>query len=302
MIRRHTLPILFAAILPLAIAGCSGLAQTSSGGGGTGGGGGSTTYTIGGSVTGLAGTGLILQDNGGDSLGISANGNFTFKTPITSGGTYSVTVQTQPSTPSQTCVVANGSGTATANVSTVTVTCTTGAYTIGGTVTGLSGKGLVLQDNATDNLTITANGAFTFATPIVLNSTYSVTVLTQPTSPTQICAIANATGTVTGNVGNVNITCSTGTIPIGGAVAGLAGTGLVLQDNGGDNLTVNQNGSFQFPTLLSSGATYTVTVMTQPQGPNQVCTVSNGTGTAAAPAINNVQITCPAVYHRSSLR
>src|SRR5579864_6700952 len=43
-------------------------------GGGNGGGGGNngnpSTFTIGGSVIGLAGTGLVLQDNGGDDLPI----------------------------------------------------------------------------------------------------------------------------------------------------------------------------------------------------------------------------------------
>src|SRR5208282_4359345 len=44
-----------------------------------------TTYTIGGVVSGLYGTGLMLQDNGIDSLQISANGNFTFEKPVASG-------------------------------------------------------------------------------------------------------------------------------------------------------------------------------------------------------------------------
>src|SRR5260370_36972117 len=45
-----------------------------------GGGGGTGPFTIGGTVTGLTGTGLILQDNGGDDLTLSANGAFAFKT------------------------------------------------------------------------------------------------------------------------------------------------------------------------------------------------------------------------------
>ena len=38
-------------------------------------------------------------------------------------------------------------------------------YTISATVSGLTGT-LVLQDNGSDNLTITANGTFPFATQI----------------------------------------------------------------------------------------------------------------------------------------
>ena len=93
------------------------------GGSGYGGGGGGTTYSIGGSVSGL-GTGLsvVLQDNGGDNLSVSANGAFTFATKIASAGAYAVTVMTQPT--GQTCAVTGGSGTASANVSGVAVACT----------------------------------------------------------------------------------------------------------------------------------------------------------------------------------
>ena len=70
----------------------------------------------------------------------------------------------------QTCTVANGSGTiGGADVTNVAVTCVTNTiprYTIGGTVSGLSGSGLVLRNNGTDNRTVTANGSFTFATPL----------------------------------------------------------------------------------------------------------------------------------------
>jgi len=67
--------------------------------------------------------GLVLQNNGADNLSITANGNFRFSTPISKGGSYSVTVLTQPSSPVQQCTVANGVGTATSNVSNIKVEC-----------------------------------------------------------------------------------------------------------------------------------------------------------------------------------
>src|ERR1035438_5510990 len=97
---------LFAAPLLLAtlvLTACSGLPQGSGSTGGSGSGTG--PYTIGGTVTGLTGTGLVLQDNGGDNLTVTAAGAFTFKTSIASGGAYAVTVLAQPSTPTQTCTV-----------------------------------------------------------------------------------------------------------------------------------------------------------------------------------------------------
>ena len=80
------------------------------------------TYTVGGNVNGLTGSGLALQNNGGDTLAVAANGSFTFATELQDGSDYSVTVSTQPT--DQTCSVANGSGTiAAANVTNIAVTC-----------------------------------------------------------------------------------------------------------------------------------------------------------------------------------
>src|SRR5207247_905222 len=89
-------------------------------------------YTIGGTVSGLSGTGLVLQNNGGSNLNVNANANtFTFATALTAGSNYSVTVSTQPTAPSQTCAVANGSGTVgSVNVTSVSVTCRD-SFTIG---------------------------------------------------------------------------------------------------------------------------------------------------------------------------
>ena len=79
-------------------------------------------YTVGGAVTGLSGSGLVLQLNSGDNLDFTSGGNFTFSAGIDQGGSYSVTVLTQPS--GQTCSVHNGSGTiGTADISNVIVTC-----------------------------------------------------------------------------------------------------------------------------------------------------------------------------------
>ena len=94
-----------------------------------GGGNGNLTFlpasTIGGTVSGLTGTGLVLQLNGGGNLGVSASGPFTFPARLGNGTPYSVTVFAQPS--GQTCTVANGSGTlGSANVTTVSVTCVIG--------------------------------------------------------------------------------------------------------------------------------------------------------------------------------
>jgi hypothetical protein len=289
--------IFVVAAVALLAFGCSGTPNSSSQTSGSSSSSSSTTtgYTIGGTVTGLTGSGLVLQDNLGDNLTITASGAFTFKTSIATGKTYSVTVLTQPTSPVQTCTVANGSGTASANVTNVGVTCSTNTASIGLAVTGLAGTGLVLQDNGGDNLTVNKNGSYTFATAIPVGSAYSVTVLTQPNTPAQICTVASGSGTANASVGNIVVTCSTPTISIGGSVTGLDGTGLVLQNNGGNNLTVTANGSFTFSNLIVSGGAYNVTVLTQPATPAQTCTVSGGSGTTTSNVIT-VQVLCPAVF------
>ena len=85
----------------------------------------SVTFSVGGNVSGLAGSGLLLQNNGGNDLAISTNGSFTFTSELTDGSGYAVTVKTQPSTPAQFCIVTNGTGAVPgADVIDVQVTCT----------------------------------------------------------------------------------------------------------------------------------------------------------------------------------
>lgn len=83
------------------------------------------------------------------------------------------------------------------------------------------------------------------------------------------------------------------TYAIGGTVTGLEAVGLVLQNNGWPDLPISSNGSFAFPAQLASGASYAVTIKTQPSvGPVQLCTLANGSGTVANSAVANVAITC----------
>jgi len=192
---------IFIAVLPLVfLSGCGGSSTSSAP---------PATYSIGGTVSGLAGSGLVLLDNGGNPLSVPAGTNFTFTSLLPSGSSYAVTVSTQPSNPAQSCVVSQGTGVANGNVTSVQLACTTITYTIGGEVTGLTGKGLVLQDNGAGNLTVASDGPFTFASPLTPGSAYSVSVLTQPSSPAQTCSVASGTGTATANVTTVQISCTT---------------------------------------------------------------------------------------------
>jgi len=168
------------------------------------------TYTVGGSITGLASNeSVVLQDNGSYNLLATANGSFTFGTEFTGGTPYAVTVLTQPA--GQDCTVSAGSGTVgIANVTSPVVTCTTNAvstYTVGGTVSGLpNGATLALTDNGSDSVILSANGSFTFPTPIATGGAYSVTATVSPTIYS--CTVANGSGIIgSANVTNVSVTC-----------------------------------------------------------------------------------------------
>ncbi len=79
-------------------------------------------------------------------------------------------------------------------------------YSVGGSVTGLNGT-LTLQNNGADDLAITVDGSFTFATKVADGDAYAVTVKQGPT--TQNCAVSNGTGTILGaDMTNVLVNCT----------------------------------------------------------------------------------------------
>jgi hypothetical protein len=68
---------------------------------------------------------------------------------------------------------------------------------------------------------------------------------------------------------------------------------MVVQTNGANNLPIMSNNSYTFATL-PNGTAFAVTVLTQPT--NQLCTVTNGTGTINGARFTNVIITCVTQY------
>src|ERR1700735_1894830 len=115
-----------------------------------------STFTIGGTVVNLAGSGggLMLRDNSSDFLQIGTNGTFTFTATVASGGAYLVAVSQQPSNPTQTCGGTGGSGTAHANVTDIQINCAHNewAWIKGSTMTGMSGiYGTLGVSGATNN-------------------------------------------------------------------------------------------------------------------------------------------------------
>jgi 6-phosphogluconolactonase (cycloisomerase 2 family) len=249
------------------------------------------TYSVGGTVSGLdAGDQVTLSNNGG-SVNVTADGNFSIADSAPYNGTYNVTVATQPV--GKTCTVGNGTGAGVvANVTNVSVVCAANTYVVGGTVSGLASGEQVTLMNGSETLTATADGAFSFTTPVAYNGSYGVTVNQQPTG--QTCSVANGAGTgVTANVSNIAVTCSTNTFTIGGTVSGLAaGEQVTLVNNGAmsDSKTIDVDGAFTFDAPVTFNGGYAVTVATQPTG--QTCTVANGAGAGVNANVSNIAVTC----------
>jgi 6-phosphogluconolactonase (cycloisomerase 2 family) len=250
-------------------------------------------YTVGGTVSGLAGSGLVLRNNGGNDLAIAANGAFTFTAALTSGTAYSVSVQGQPAGPTQTCSVASGSGAVGSNVTNVAVTCVTNTYNVGGTISGLVGAGLVLRNNGANQTIPPGATSFTLAAQVPSGGSYAVVVQTNPAGPIQTCTASNASGSVvSSDVTSVAIQCITGKFTVGGTVSGLQGSGLVLRNNGGDSLQIAADGAFTFPTLIDDATAYDVVTFAHPLNPDQECTVTRGSGTVASAIVTNVAVNC----------
>lgn len=250
------------------------------------------TFVLSGTISGLQNQGLILN-NGRDDLVIQSNvGGFRFPIPLSAGTQYNITVKTQPD--GEVCTVSNGRGTIVdRDPLGIVVICAAEAHTIGGTVSGLKGSGLVLQVNGQNNQAISGE-AFTFSQPIPVKAPYKITVLTQPNNPPQTCSVGQATGEMGNqNVSNVQVTCADQAFTVSGTITGLAGSGLVLQNNGGNDLLVSSTQTeFTFETPVAGGASYSVSIQTEPAGPSQVCTVGNGSGTAISANIANISISC----------
>ena len=252
------------------------------------------TYALSGTITGYTGSGLTLL-NGGETLTIATGATtFAFTINVASGSAYAVTASTQPTSPSQTCTVMNGTGTVTTSaVSDIQVACTTNTYAVRGTITGYTGTGLTLINGA-ETLPVAANATtFAFTTRIASGSTYAVTAGAQPTTPSQTCVVTGGFGMVAAaDVTSIQVTCTTNTYAVGGTITGYSGSGLTLM-NGMQMQTVTSGAtSFTFTNPISSGSMYAVTISTQPTSPSQTCTLTNATGTVGASAVNTIQVQC----------
>lgn len=246
--------------------------------------------------------GSTIATSIGSSISLSPEGHI-------SGSTYSIT----PSLPSGLVFDPN--------TGVITGTPTEAIDATNFTVTQLKPDGTSVD--LTFNLTI-ANEAYKSGSNIVVNTNSSVllspenhvsgsTYSVSPSLPTGLILDPNTgviTGTPTEPLSTTNftvtqtrpdggsttidltfdMTINLPTYTVGGSVSSLVSGILVIQNNGGDDLTITSDGGFRFPTAISKGSPYSVTIKTQPNG-EIICAVSNGSGNINTDIVN-VDITC----------
>jgi len=174
-----------------------------------GGGSDKATFVVGGTIVGLAYSGLTLK-TGDQVLAVAPvftgttpqNIPYAFPKTIDYGTAYTVAVEKSPD--KQDCTVIrfgtdggnrdSAGHTATINVQ---VECVTKSYSLGGSVSGLTGAGLVLINGSVNSVSVLpAATSFTFpvlqSNPTYVDQAYVVSVLTQPTG--QTCTVKNGAG------------------------------------------------------------------------------------------------------------
>jgi hypothetical protein len=137
-------------------------------------------------------------------------------------------------------------------VTNIDVTCSTNTYTLSGTATGLaSGQSLTVQVNGSTQATVTTAGSFSLGS-VTAGSSYAVTLKAgwygSDIATGRYCSVQSGTGTASGNVSNISITCTT----------------APSQINLGADPTTTQNGvtyggwSLQYPTVVNGQLYYEV--------------------------------------------
>lgn len=163
---------------------------------------------------------------------------------------------------------------------------------IGGSFSGVTKPGLVLQNNGGSDLpvdpTSVGTGRFMFPDLVETDSSYNITVKSLP-SNVEKCTVFSGTGKMAFSIDNVHVQCTIRQHELKGTVSGLSGNNLVLV-NGADRVPVPAGATSFAMAKVNEDAPYGIVILTQPD--NQTCTVANGTGTMGPNDVTNVAVTC----------
>ena len=257
-------------------------------------------YKVGGRVTGLPqNTNLLLINNSGaDQLQVTRDGNYTFAHGLGDGDTYSVSVK-EPQPAGTACTVKNPTGSIrTASVTDVDVACTTTPETtLRVIVKNLVGTLSLLSDTTDETLSLQSPATtFDFTQKITRGQPYRVVVFHHPldmfcnvVKDGAVTSSAEVSGDAPGGVVTITFECVSALKTISVDVTGATGP-LVLQNNGGDDLKIEKDGTYTFPGTYREGTAYDLTVASSP--PDQACVIPQGAGTMIDLNLINVRVTC----------
>ncbi|MCU0823775.1 MAG: concanavalin [Leptospira sp.] len=168
---------------------------------------------------------------------------------------------------------------------------TSSEYILGGSVLGMVPGGSVLIKNGGEEITVTADGNFSFSSRFPTGTPYAVSITP---SSNMNCTLSNGSGTFqTANITTVAINCSWGSnfhelaVNVNGTAASFS-----VQNNGSDSLSISTLGLQPFSIRIANGAAYDIRFTSQPSG--AVCSFDTPTLSRANMPNNSltVQITC----------
>lgn len=182
-------------------------------------------------------------------------------------------------------------------------------YTVGVTVNAVGAGESFAFSLSAQNIAVTQGGvSVKFGQALATGATYTVN---QTSGPRSCTLSANRTGAIA--AANVEVTASCGAVPgssqLNGSLRGPVGAQVVLQSNGGSNLTATvvqsagvadhyDETGFTFPTPLADGTAYQVSLFTQPA--NQTCSVYKGATGTTPVAATALRVGCEHTYDRVS--
>lgn len=219
---------------------------------------GSNKINIGGKISGIGANQWVKIKEGNSTITLTENKNlFYYILNFPKGQEYLIEVV--ESSPFLDCTISNASGIAETDITNADVNCVFNPpptpYTVGGTVTGLSGSiTLNMTGNVPQTKVISSNGVYTFSSTLLQGHNYDISITVH--SSTSFCFLPNAnanhnfnqTGTVgTSNVNDVNILC-VGRITLNEAIsnqntncASNSADYVELKNISGANITINTN-------------------------------------------------------------
>lgn len=171
-------------------------------------------------------------------------------------------------------------------------------FTVGGTISALTGTGLGLrlngQTGADFNVSPPAGAtSFGFAAQLEPGSNYFVSTVAHPGTPTQFCTpVSNGAGTIAASNVTVGVNCfDSASYTLGGTVSGATSSGLTLRvtylDSTGalvsaDLAVAAGATSYLFPpNTIAANSVYFLGILTQPSG--ATCTLTKGTAFSFGP-------------------